>query len=206
MGNSDHSAPDAKVQASSLTTAGQVWHAFMRDYSRGRPVATFKPPEGVVRATIDRWTGGRPGSWTRATTREWFIEGTQPGARQAVDARGLLYARACGGWVVDPVKAELGPPAWRDDVADWLRRARHGVGVKGEYGSRTARWIGASSWGGPLAGPCAPPPDEHGNGNRNGGGGGHGGGGPVPTLPPAPTPAPTSGPRRSGRRGARSLP
>ena len=82
----------------------------------------------MVAATIDAWSGGRPGPWTRDTTREWFIEGTQPGARKAIDRDGLLYRVGCGGWRVDPVKAELGRSAWRADVQDWLRRARGGVG------------------------------------------------------------------------------
>jgi penicillin-binding protein 1C len=102
-GNSDHSAPDARVQATSLSAAGQVWHAFLRDYTKGWPVARFARPDGVVRATIDRWSGGKPGPWTRSTIREWFIDGTQPGARKAVDEAGLLYSRGCGGWLVDPV-------------------------------------------------------------------------------------------------------
>jgi membrane peptidoglycan carboxypeptidase len=38
MGNSDHSAPRTKVQATSLTTAGQVWHSFLRDYTAKWPV------------------------------------------------------------------------------------------------------------------------------------------------------------------------
>jgi membrane peptidoglycan carboxypeptidase len=189
MGNSDHSAPDARVQATSLTTAGQVWHAFMRDYSKGLPIATFEPPDGVVRATIDRWSGGKPGPWTRGTVREWFIEGTQPGAKGAVDQAGLLYTRGCAGWMVDPVKAELGPERWLDDVADWLRRALRGVGIRGEYGARTSYFLGAGSWGGPLLGPCAPKHDNgHGNGN------GHGND-PEPTAPPPPaSPAPTTSP------------
>jgi membrane peptidoglycan carboxypeptidase len=164
MGNSDHSAPDTRTQATSLTTAGEVWHAFLRDYTAGWPVATFKPPKGVVRATIDRWSGGAPGPWTQATVREWFIDGTQPGARGAIDTPGLLYSQGCGGWLVDPVKAELGPTAWRLDVEDWLRRARIGPGVTGALGSTTAYWFGASSWGGPLLGACTSP------GNGNGGG------------------------------------
>ena len=198
MGNSDHSAPDARVQATSLTTAGQVWHAFMRDYTKGQPIASFEPPDGVVRATIDRWTGGKPGPWTRGTVREWFIKGTEPGAKGAVDEPGLLYSRGCAGWMVDPVKAELGPERWRDDVADWLRRARRGVGIKGEYGARTAYFLGAGSWGGPLLGPCAPKHDE-GHGNGNGNGNGHGND-PEPTAPPPPSPAPTTSPRRAARR------
>ena len=170
MGNSDHSAPRTTIHATSLTTAGQVWHSFLRDYTDDWPIADFPEPEGVVRATVDGWSGGRPGAWTRATVREWFIDGTQPGARRAVDEPGLLYSRGCGGWMVDPVKAELGPDRWNDDVADWLRRARSGAGVKGALGSTTAYWFGSGNWGGPLAGPCAAPKPDPSDGPGNGGG------------------------------------
>jgi membrane peptidoglycan carboxypeptidase len=186
MGNSDHSAPQTRVQATSLTTAGEVWHAFLRDYTDGKPIADFKEPKNIVRATIDRWSGGDPGPWTRGTVKEYFIAGTQPDAKNAVDEDGLLYDRGCGGWVVDPVKAELGPERWDDDVANWLARARHGVGTRGPLGSTIAYWYGASSWGGPLAGPCPKPkpqPTDPGNGNGNGNGNGHG---PKPTKPPPP--------------------
>ncbi|HUG30249.1 MAG TPA: transglycosylase domain-containing protein [Candidatus Limnocylindria bacterium] len=159
MGNSDHSAPNSRVHATSLTAAGEVWHAFTRDYSKDWPVADFKAPKDVVQANADRWSGGKPGPWTSATVREWFIDGTQPGAKKAVDQAGLLYTRGCGVWQVNPVAAELGPRRWDDDVADWTRRARRGAGVRGEYGSVTAYWPGSSSWGGPLAGPC-PKPDK----------------------------------------------
>lgn len=210
MGNSDHSAPDAKVQATSLTAAGQVWHAFLRDYTKDWPVAEFQRPRDVVRATVDRWSGGKPGPWTRSTIREWFIDGTQPGAKRAVDEPGLLYSRGCGGWMVDPVKAEIGPAGWKDDVADWLRRARRGTGVKGAYGSRTAFWPGNSSWGGPLLGPCPKPKPEPTDGKGNGGGNGHG---PRPTeSPPPPPPAQTDAPapivaprrKRTAELGSRS--
>ena len=187
MGNSDHSAPRTSKQATSLTTAGEVWHSFLRDYTAKWPVATFKPPKGVVKATIDRWSGGKPGPWTRATVREWFIDGTQPGARDAVDQAGLLYTQACGAWMVDPVKAELGPERWRADVEDWLRRARRGPGVKGALGSTTAYWFGSSTWGGPLFGTCTAPTHHGGHGH------GHGGGTPTPAQTPAP--APTASPR-----------
>ncbi len=189
MGNSDHSAPKATVQATSLTAAGQVWHAFLREYTKGWPVAEFKAPKGVVQATTDRWSGGKPGPWTRATIKEWFIEGTEPGAKHAIDEAGLLYSRGCGTWLVDPVKAELGPDRWNADVEGWVRRARRGAGVKGDYGSRTAYWPGNSTWGGRLVGPCPAPkptPTDNGNGNGNGNG-------PKPTNPgetPPPPPPP----------------
>ena len=179
MGNSDHSAPQTRVQATSLTTAGEVWHAFLRDYSKGLPMADFQEPRNVLQATADRWSGGDPGPWTRGVVREWFIKGTQPDARNPVDEAGLLYSRGCGGWLVDPVKAELGPERWDDDVAAWARRARQGVGTRGPLGSTIAKWGG--SWGGPLIGPCERPKETP--GPTDGPGGGHG---PKPTKPPKP--------------------
>jgi membrane peptidoglycan carboxypeptidase len=190
MGNSDHSAPQTRVQATSLTTAGQVWHAFLRDYSKGMPVAGFTPPKGVVQAKADEWSGGLPGPWTRGTVTDWFIKGTEPGAKNAIDEPGLLYTRGCAGWMVDPVKAELGPSSWDDDVAAWVSRARRGAGTLGPLGSRIAYWFGQRTWGGPLIGPCDKPrvkgPDHGGGGG--GGGHGHGPGGPKPTGSPPPPP------------------
>jgi hypothetical protein len=175
----------------------------MRELTAKTPIASFKAPKGVVQATIDAWTGGRPGRWTRDTVKEWFISGTQPGASGAIDPPGLLYSPSCGGWRVDPVKAELGPASWNAADAAWLARARRGVGVRGQYDTKTAWFWGRTGWGGPLAGSCAPPrqpkqkgPDKGGQGNGKGqgkGGGGDGGGAqPGPTTPPepAPTPAP----------------
>ena len=190
MGNSDHSFPRSAKPATSLTAAAPLWRAFMRDYTNEWKVAAFKRPQNVIATRIDAWSGGRPGDWTRETAKEWFIKGTQPGAAKAIDSDGLLYRVNCGSWRVDPVKAELGPAAWRDDIADWLRRARRGVGVTGPLDSRTAYFWGERSWGGSLAGACARPqpkppaakPDKPGNGGGNGGGGG--GGGDEPPPPP----------------------
>ncbi|HJP88183.1 MAG TPA: transglycosylase domain-containing protein [Candidatus Limnocylindrales bacterium] len=191
MGNSDHSAPSTPKHGTSLTTAGQVWHAFLRDYSKDMPVASFQPPKGVVEAKIDRWSGGKPGPWTRQTITEWFIKGTEPGAKKEIDQAGLLYSRSCGSWAVDPAQAEFGPSSWKKDVEAWVSRARHGTGTKGPYGSTIAYWFGQRTWGGPLIGPCQPKPTPNpsggpGGGGGNGGGGGHG----KPTQPPATLPPP----------------
>ena len=166
MGNSDHSAPRTNNPPTSLQAAGEVWHAFVRELSKKWPVADFQRPDKIVRATIDRWSGGKPGPWTHGTVQEWFIDGTQPGARRGVDPAGLLYSARCGTWQVDPVKAELGPSRWDDDVAAWVARARRGTGIRGPYGSTTAFWFGESSWGGPLVGACAAPKDP-GNGGKD---------------------------------------
>ena len=181
--------------ATSLTAAAPLWHAFMYDLTKSWPITKFHRPKKVVAERIDAWSGGEPGPWTRETTREWFIAGTEPGRRKAVDRDGLLYRQACGGWRVDPVKAELGPSAWRRDVRDWLARAHAGIGVRGRHGSRTAYFWGERSWGGPLAGACFRPAPERrdkdkgkderdkddkgpgrGPGNGNGPGNGDGGG------------------------------
>jgi membrane peptidoglycan carboxypeptidase len=158
MGNSDHSMPASRKPATSLTAAAPLWRAFVRDVTAGMPIANFPRPAGVVSATIDKWSGGRPSGWTHGTIKEYFIDGTEPGARHAVDPDGLLYTYSCGGWRVDPLKAELGPREWDRDVANWLYRARRGVGVTGEHGSRTGYFWGERSWGGSLMGACAPKP------------------------------------------------
>jgi hypothetical protein len=195
MGNSDHSFPRSRKPAISLDVAAPLWHAFVRDYTKGWPVTSFKRPGGVVRATIDAWTGGKPGPWTRDTTSEWFISGTQPGARNAIDPDGLLYSATCGSWRVDPLKAELGPSSWDGDVANWISRARGGPGRTGPLNSRTAYFWGRSSWGGPLVGSCAPKVTRH--ATHHGSGGGQQGKGkhkhkppPPPNGAPPPTPPP----------------
>ncbi|MBA2373038.1 MAG: transglycosylase domain-containing protein [Chloroflexi bacterium] len=157
MGNSDHSYPRTAKEATSLVAAAPLWRAFVRDYTKGWPVADFVQPKKVVKATIDAWSGGRPGAWTQRTRTEWFLAGTEPGSKRAIDPAGLLYRVACGAWRVDPLKAELGPSAWDRDVADWLARARRGPGVIGRHDSVTAYFYGQSSWGGTLIGPCIRP-------------------------------------------------
>jgi membrane peptidoglycan carboxypeptidase len=160
MGNSDHSTPRSEDPAISLTAAAPLWRSFVRDYTKAWPVSRFHRPKGLMQTTIDAWSGGQPGPWTRDLTEEWFIAGTQPGGPKEVDEAGLLYEPGCGTWVVDPRAAELGPETWLDDVEGWLFRARSGPGVTGRHESRTAYFWGESSWGGPLAGPCAPPKDD----------------------------------------------
>ncbi|MEX2011231.1 MAG: transglycosylase domain-containing protein [Chloroflexota bacterium] len=170
MGNSDHSNPKTRKPATSITAAAPLWRAFVRDYSRGWPVTGSSKPAKGVEASIDAWSGGKPGAWTRDRLSEYFIAGTQPGARGAVDPAGLLYSRACGGWRVDPVKAELGPAEWRGDVRDWAARARRGPGVMGPLDSRTAYFFGERSWGGQIVGPCPKPKPEKPKDEDKGGG------------------------------------
>ena len=215
MGNSDHSESRGRGrEIISLDGPAPVWHAFMRDYTKSMPVAQFQPPDGLVRAKIDAWTGGRPGSFTRQTTTALFIKGTQPGIKKAVDPPGLMYVRSCGGWRIDLTKAEP-ERGWRDDVLGWMARARSGSGRFGRYHTSTAYLPGRGSWGGSMVGTCAPPPcqvaPDGGPGNGNGNGNGEGQSkGCTPPPSPGPTPAPSppaTAPRRrrpikhGGQRG-----
>ncbi|MBA2254168.1 MAG: transglycosylase domain-containing protein, partial [Chloroflexi bacterium] len=154
MGNSDHTPPRASSEPAFATDGpGRIWRAFLRDYMQKKPVPDFKRPNGLVQATIDAWSGGRPGPWTEKTAAEWFLSGTQPGSRGAIDPAGLLYVEQCGEWRVDVTKAEPGSPrAWQDALKDWMRRAREGPGRVGRHGAATAYfWGEGGTWGGKLA-------------------------------------------------------
>jgi membrane peptidoglycan carboxypeptidase len=194
MGNSDHSAPNLSRILYASDGPAQVWKAFMRDYMRGKPVADFSPPRrGLVRQPIDAYSGGRPGSWTRQTVNEWFIVGTQPSRRDAVDKPGLIYSGSCGGSVINLLAAENrgAPASWRSAVRDWMSRARSGPYVRSRWGTRTAYFFGRSSWGGVIGSPdggCPAPPTapptsapETATPPRRGGGG------PAPTCRPGST-------------------
>jgi penicillin-binding protein 1A len=200
MGNSDNSPPQGgDVSIIAADGPGRIWSAFMRDYTRDWPIVAFPPPPpGIVSATIDLWSGGRPGPWTSETRTEYFIDGTQPGGAREVDPPGLLYRNMCGGWYVDLAKAEEGKPLrWIEADLDWMARARNGVGRRGDHGSSTARLFGRTSWGGFIApldcalaptptppppigvpGQPTPPPQP-----------------PPPTPPPINTPSPTKTPK-----------
>ena len=200
-GNSDHSAPNA--QDFSIVAAdgpGRIWSAFLRELSRTWPVAAFPaPPPGVVQATIDAWSGGAPGPWTRDTRTEYFIDGTQPGGPRQVDPPGLLYTQMCNNrWFVDITKVEPSkPPSWQAADDGWMARARLGVGRRGEDGGVTAHLFGRADWGGFIAPvdcsqapqPTPQPTPDHTPGP---------GPGPTPNPPPGPTPQPTDAPPTPG--------
>jgi peptidoglycan glycosyltransferase len=153
-GNSDHSAPNAEdFSIVAADGPGRIWSSFLRELSRDWPIASFPaPPAGVVNATIDAWSGGAPGPWTRDTRTEWFIEGTQPGGVNEVDPPGLLYTQMCNRWFVDITKAEAAEPLrWLEADLGWMERARRGTGQRGENGGTTAHLFGRSDWGGFIA-------------------------------------------------------
>ncbi len=201
MGNSDHSQPRGH-QITSLEGPARVWQAFLRDYTKGQPITNFARPGGLVRSTIDAWSGGRPGPWTKDTTQEWFLAGTQPGGAHQVDQNGLLYKACPGGhWGIDLVQAELGPSSWNRWDADWMSRASKGAGIRGKLGTQTTYLYFKNSWGGSVGCHAAKPKSDQPSDQVTGGGGpgGHrckhdckpGGGGPGATPPPTPQPTPS---------------
>ena len=195
MGNSDHSNPRTAKPATSLSAAAPALAGVRPRLHAGTGrSATSTSRSGVVDARVDAWSGGRPGPWTQDTTRELFIDGHA--ARRSwgqIDRPGLLYSRACGGWRVDPLKAELGPAAW--DATSRPGCAGRAAGRRRRAATtRGPRTSGASrSWGGAILGPLPeaqargaqsregpkpkPPKDEPPKPPGGGGGGGGGGDG-----------------------------
>ena len=207
LGNSDHSMPRSSNPAISLTAAAPLWRSVVRQLTNGQPVTDFRQPAGLVRCADRRVVRRR----ARAVDPPDAHASCSASARSRAPATPSIAPASCTArraarGSCDPVKAELGPRSWDGDDANWLARARAGVGVGGSLGSRTAFFWGRSGWGGPLLGACfAPSPKPaHGNGNGNGHGPppGHGPPGGPPGQPPASPPAGTQ-PRRR-RLGARS--
>jgi membrane peptidoglycan carboxypeptidase len=190
MGNSDHSQPTLGGNPLFASDGpAQVWHAFLRDYMKGEPAPYFeRPGKGLVQVRIDRYTGGRPGPWTRDTVEEYFIAGTEPGSRGAIDTnRSNIYVQMCGQWMIDPLRAENrgAPSTWKAAVRDWMARARRGPGVRSSVFGTTTRYLeDRSSWGGQIVpnGPCVTPSPT-----------------PAPTVTPDPDAEPTPRPDRTQR-------
>jgi penicillin-binding protein 1A len=76
-GNSDSSSPNLNILRYSLDNAGRTWAAFVREYTKGKPAATFQRPKGVVNVGSDVYAAG-----------------TQPGGRNQIDSSSQ---RASGG-------------------------------------------------------------------------------------------------------------
>ena len=159
MGNSDHSQPARRAKpAISLTAAAPLWHAFVARRTRrsGRSPGFPRPSER--RHGDDRRVVGRQAGPVDPGHAQGVVHRRDAARRRStpIDQAGLLYSAACGGWRVDPVKAELGPGRWDADVADWLRpRPARPRRRPGRFDSRTAYFWGERSWGGTIVGPCA---------------------------------------------------
>jgi peptidoglycan glycosyltransferase len=175
MGNSNN---DPNTDTLSLSSSAPLWSRIMRDVSKGLPIATWKQPTGLVTATVDAFSGMKPGPFTRKTVKELFIKGTQPtetdDLRRVVEidaATGDLWQDGCAGpkrtvGVLDFSNVEENFPTWQKYDRAWAKRAARGAGVSGgPERTRTSYFYSNSfapygrSWGGSFAPTklCKPP-------------------------------------------------
>jgi membrane peptidoglycan carboxypeptidase len=212
MGNSDNSPNDGKL---SLDTSAPLWSAILSDVSKGMPIDNFARirPSGLVTATVDAFTGMKPGPTTVKTVSEMFLPGTAPktSARVSVTANidaatGLLWQAGCAGPMVTRSflnfsQVEAGFKAWQRADAAWQARAARGPGVSGgPKHTATAYFYGTGffpfgrTWGGRFVPtrtctvvPIAPPPPPQCIPNDPAF--------PCPSDVPTPTPQPTKPPK-----------
>ncbi len=171
MGNSDNSAPPSGVV--SLESAASLWQSFLTAATKGQPIADFQKPAGVVQASVDAFTGMKPGPFSARTVKEWFIAGTVPTQVDttkvgiAVDSvSGGLWREGCEGPMevrgfLDFSNVEADYPKWRPFTDGWIARARRGSGVPGGpektrttyfYETGPFGWLpNGSTWGAPFA-------------------------------------------------------
>jgi membrane peptidoglycan carboxypeptidase len=151
-GNSDNSlVSTAESPLFSIDVSTYVWQGFLQEVSATWPETDFTPPpDGLVQAAIDPWTGflARPDG---PAVNEWFLTDTQP--------REQIPDGVCGESILtNPNVYEGRFSAWLDADRDWLRRAARGPGAAGgPDGTRTSYFYNrrfqpyGASWG-PLSG------------------------------------------------------
>jgi membrane peptidoglycan carboxypeptidase len=175
MGNSNNAS---NTDTLSLSSSAPLWSRIMRDVSKGMPIATWKRPSGLVEATVDAFSGMKPGPFTRKKVKEIFIKGTQPtdtdDMRRPVEidaATGNLWQDGCAGpkrtvGALNFGHVEENFPTWQKFDRAWAKRAARGPGVAGgPERTRTAYFYSnqfapfGRTWGGIFAPSklCKPP-------------------------------------------------
>jgi 1A family penicillin-binding protein len=121
VGNADNT-PMYKI--SGITGAGPIWHDFMEQAERGKPILDFARPSGIVNVAVCATSGLLPTPDCPRVRDEVFIDGTQPTRLDdtyrpiAIDAAsGLLWANGCRGARIEYVYHILPP-----DALDWGRK------------------------------------------------------------------------------------
>ncbi len=121
VGNAD-GEPMGRV--SGVAGAGPVWADFMEIAHRGRPVAWFERPPGLVQVPVCALSGLLPAPDCPLTRLEWFLDGTQPvqadtwHVRQRIDAETGALATADTPPQRVVTRAGLRLPA---ELRDWAR-------------------------------------------------------------------------------------
>ncbi len=213
MGNSDNSPISDKL---SLDTSAPLWSAILGDVTKGTKIASFSQPSGLVTATVDAYTGLKPGPFTTRTIKELFLPGTVPKQKEtyrvaaAIDAAsGLLWQDGCVGPKVtrgffDLSSVEANFPNWQKADKAWGARAARGSGVGGGLkGTRTSYFYNSAftpfgrTWGVKFMPskvcPLAPPPPIYCDPAALPTPTPPLPGVPAPTCVPAPTPTPVPG-------------
>jgi membrane peptidoglycan carboxypeptidase len=167
MGNSNNRPNNGSL---SLDSSAPLWSAILTDISAKLPIATFKAPGGLQTATVDAFTGLKPGPFTKKTVKELFIKGTVPTQRETLrvsreidEASGLLWRTGCVGPKVTKGffnlnEVESNFPNWQKANRNWAARAAKGPGRRGgPEGTRTSYFYTngfapfGKSWGAPFA-------------------------------------------------------
>ena len=210
-GNSDNSPVSTPSRAIfSFDAPTYTWQGFLQDATKGWAVDAFPVPTGVQQASVDAWSGMKPGPYTAHTATYWFIDGTVPTqvdttkfGLQVDSATNLLWQDGCVGpevtkGFVDFSQVDAAHPTWQAADQAWAARAARGVGVKGgPEGNRTMTFYDygfhpyGNSWGAPFPPsktcPLAPPPPTCGTESPTPGPSDT----PAPTETPCPSPTPT---------------
>ena len=167
MGNSNNAPNRGSL---SLDSSAPLWSAIMQEVSSKQAIANFKAPGGLQTATVDAFTGLKPGPFTKKTVKELFIKGTIPTQRETIRvsrdidaASGLLWRAGCVGprerrgfFNLNEVESNF--PNWQKANRNWAARAAKGAGRRGgPEGTRTSYFYNNSfapfgkSWGAPFA-------------------------------------------------------
>jgi hypothetical protein len=178
MGNSNNQPNKGSL---SLDSSAPLWSAILTEVSQDLGISQFRSPGGLETATVDAFTGLKPGPFTKKTVKELFLPGTVPTDRETIrvslevdEASGLLWQDGCVGPKVtngffDLSEVESNFPAWQKANRGWAARAAKGPGRRGgPEGTRTAYFYNSqfhpygNSWGAPFAPrekcPLAPDP------------------------------------------------
>jgi 1A family penicillin-binding protein len=75
VGNADNKPME---RVSGITGAGPIWHDFMQEALKGKPVQDFTRPDGLIDLDVCATSGLLPTAYCPYTKREVFIAGTQP--------------------------------------------------------------------------------------------------------------------------------
>ena len=178
MGNSNNVPNKGSL---SLDSSAPLWSAILEEVSEKYGISKFQAPPGLETATVDAFTGLKPGPFTKKTVKEIFLPHTVPTEREtirislAIDkASGLLWREGCVGPEIqrgffDLREVESNHKNWQKADRAWAARAAKGEGVRGgPENTRTAYFYDGTfhpfgaSWGAPFAPakkcPLAPPP------------------------------------------------